>query len=83
MIEKRNPIEQVKVVTLKSGKKLNALEIEKKIDEEKKAVEEEWVEDKKPIEDAVVLGRIHFPNNPPLYVPFIPYPQRLAKVKLN
>ena len=31
----------MKIITLRSGKKLNALEIQKKNDEENKAVEEE------------------------------------------
>ena len=53
-------------------------------DEEKKAREEEQkVEVQKPQEDEVIPRRISFPDNPPPYVPSVPYPQRLVKAKLD
>ena len=33
--------------------------------------------------DEVVLGRITFPDNPPLYTPPLPFPQRFQKTKLD
>ena len=41
------------------------------------------VEAQKLEEDEVIPRRISFPNNPPSYVPRLPYPQRLAKANLD
>ena len=35
------------------------------------------------ISDEVVLRRMTFPNNPPLYTPPLPFPQRFQKTKLD
>ena len=78
----RNPREYVNAIALRSGKELN--DPTEKNDEEKKAREEEQkVEMQKPKEDEVIPGRISFPDNPPAYVPPVPYPQRLVKAKLD
>ena len=37
----------------------------------------------KPKEDEVIPRIINFPDNPPSYVPLVPYSQRLAKEKLD
>ena len=72
---KVNPREYVDAIMLKSKKELNELEVKQKIEEN--AVEEKQSNKvQKPNEDEVILGRIHFPDNPPLYMPPIPYPQK-------
>ena len=63
----------MKIDKLWGEKELNAPKIQKKTNEEKKIIEEEHVEHKKPVEDEVMLGRIYFPDNLALYVPLIPY----------
>ena len=78
----RNPREHVKAVTTRSGKELKDLVVKKKNDEEKKRSGEEQKEEaQKHQEDNVLPRRISFPDNPPPYVPLVPYPQRLVKVK--
>ena len=67
----RNPKEHVEAVTLRSGKQLNELELVKNQDEKRKE------------EDGAIPRRMTFPDNPPPYVPPIPYPQRLVKTKLD
>ena len=78
----RNLREHVKAITLRNGKELNALESQKKNHEEKVG-KKEWIEEKSSAKNEVVPGRILFPDNPPPYVPPVPYPQRLAKAKLD
>ena len=81
---KRNPREHVKVVTLRSGNEQSHLTTKRKNNEEKKVTKKEQrVEMQKPKEDEVISRRISFPDNLPSYVPPIPYPQRLAKSKLD
>ena len=80
----RNPREHVNAIALRSGKELNDPPVKKNNDAEKKAPEEDQkVEAQKPKEDEVIPGRISFPDNPSPYVPPVPYPQRLAKAKLD
>ena len=84
MTLKKNPREHVKAIRLRSGKELKDPVILYKIDGEKKESEQEKKEEAhKPQEDDVVPGRISFPDNPPPYVPSVPYPQRLVKENLN
>ena len=74
----------MKVVTLRNGKELNDLTTKTKNNEENKVAEEEHRgEVQKPKENKVISGRISFSNNPPSYVPPVPYTQRLAKAKLD
>ena len=60
----RNPRGHVKVVTLRSRKELSDPVTKMKNNEEKKVMEE----------DEMIPGRINFLNNPPSYVPPVPYP---------
>ena len=39
--------------------------------------------EKKQKQDKVILGRVTFPDNPPIYTPPLPFPQRLRKAKLD
>ena len=39
--------------------------------------------EKKQNQDVVVHGRITFPDNPPIYTPPLPFPQRFRKAKLD
>ena len=74
----------MKAIVLRSGKELKDPVILHKNDGEKKESEEEKKEEaQKPQEDDVVPRRISFPDNPPPYVPPVPYPQRLVKAKLE
>ena len=71
-------------ISLKSGKELKEPKIQQKKDGEKKESEEEQKEEEQqPQEDDFVPGRISFPDNPPPYVPSVPFPQRLVKAKLD
>ena len=71
----RNPIKYMKAITLRSGKKLSDPTTKMKNNEEKKvAKEEQVIEVQKSKEDKVILRRISFPDNPPSYVPLVPYP---------
>ena len=61
-----------------------SLEVEQKMEAEieKKGVEvNNKVEKKK--SDEVVLGRISFPDNPPLYTPPLLFPHKFRKTKLD
>ena len=81
---KRNLIEHVKAIILRSGKELSDPTTRIKNNEEKKvAKEEQEVEVWKLKEDEVIPRRISFLDNPSSYVPPVPYPQRLAKAKLD
>ena len=74
----------MKDVTIRSGKELKDPVVKKNNDEEKKRSGEEQKEEaQKPQEDDVLSGRISFPDNPPPYVPPVPYPQRLVKAELH
>ena len=72
---KRNPREHVKAIILRNGKELSHPTTETKNNEEKKVAEEEQrVEMQKIKENEVIPRRISFLDNPPSYVPPIPYP---------
>ena len=71
----RNPRKHVKAVTLRSGKELSDPVTEKNNNKEKKVEEQEQKgEVLKPKEDEVIPRRIDFLDNPPSYVPLVPYP---------
>ncbi|RWR83368.1 hypothetical protein CKAN_01212200 [Cinnamomum micranthum f. kanehirae] len=83
-----NPREQVRAITLRSGKELNPNlrakpEKEQSPHDRKVKVSNQPSEEKKEEEDDFVPCRITFPDNPAPYVPPIPYPQRLRKNKLD
>ena len=90
-IEKKNP-KQCMAVALRSGKELDEpkknektekqvehknLEVEEKIEAKKnKVVIELNNKGKEQKSDKVIPKRMTFPNNPPLYTPPLPFPQR-------
>ena len=75
---KVNSREHINASTLRSGKKLNEPWVNKKTKDKKNAIDEEQRKEvQTPKENEMIMGRIHFPNNPPPYMPPIPYLQRL------
>ena len=94
----KNP-KQCMAITLRSGKKLDEpkkkektekqvqhknQEVEEKIEAEKNEVGVELNnEGNEQKSDKVVPGKMTFPDNPPLYIPPLPFPQRFQKTKLD
>ena len=63
----------MKVVTLRSGKKLNELDAMKKNKEKENVTKKKQGEKVKKLEEEVRLRIIHFSNNSLSYVPLVPY----------
>ena len=81
----KNPKEQLKAITLRSGIKIPTpkatVEYEKKKKEEDKEQEDKWVEVKVEKELEIQNGNKEKPKSPPIqpYKPLAPYPERLKK----
>ena len=87
------------VITLRRGRELhNSKEVKQQVEVEKKNVENEKekasveinqedmkIDNKemKQKQDEVVLRRVTFLDNPPIYTPPLPFPQRFRKAKLD
>ena len=91
-------LKQCMAVTLRSGKYLDEPKKNEKTEKQvkrKNLESEENIESKtekggdevnkggKQKSDQFILGRITFSNNPPLYTPRLPFPQKLRKTKLD
>ena len=63
--------------------KLKILESEENIESKTEKGGDEVNKGGKQKSDQFILGRITFPNNPPLYTPRLPIPQKLRKTKMD